>query len=89
MSRSASAAAARGACFALSPRTFQRRLAEAGTTWRDAACRDRAERPLRDSDLPVQSIAAQLGYTDARTLRRAFRRWNGQSPDIFRRTPGA
>ncbi|MGW6120122.1 helix-turn-helix domain-containing protein [Nocardia sp. NPDC055165] len=77
---------------ALSPRTFQRRLAEAGTTWRDevdAARRDRAERPLRDSDLPVQSIAARLGYTDARTLRRAFSRRNGQSPDIFRRTPGA
>ncbi|GAD87120.1 hypothetical protein NCAST_34_02500 [Nocardia asteroides NBRC 15531] len=80
-----SAVAAR---FAASPRTFQRRLAEAGTTWRaevDAARRDRAERLLRESDLPVGSIAARLGYADARTLRRSFQRWTGQSPDAYRR----
>ncbi|KAF0845021.1 AraC family transcriptional regulator [Nocardia caishijiensis] len=74
--------------FAASPRTFQRRLAEAGTTWRDeveAARRERAEHLLRASDLPVQAIAARLGYTDARTLRRAFRRWTGQNPESYRR----
>ncbi|MET9213652.1 MULTISPECIES: helix-turn-helix transcriptional regulator [unclassified Nocardia] len=77
--------------FAASPRTFQRRLAEAGTTWRDevdAARRERAEALLRESDLPVQSIAARLGYSDARTLRRSFQRWTGQSPDTFRRAAG-
>ncbi|MGS2809539.1 helix-turn-helix domain-containing protein [Nocardia sp. MW-W600-9] len=77
--------------FAASPRTFQRRLAEAGTTWReevDAVRRERAERLLRETDLPIRSIAARLGYTDARALRRSFRRWTGQSPDAFRRTTG-
>lgn len=80
--------AAVAARFAASPRTFQRRLAEAGTTWRDevdAARRERAEHLLRASDLPVQAIAARLGYTDARTLRRSFRRWTGQNPETYRR----
>ncbi|MFD3508773.1 helix-turn-helix domain-containing protein [Nocardia sp. NPDC058666] len=74
--------------FAASSRTFQRRLAEAGTTWRDevdAARRERAQHLLRTSDLPVRAIAARLGYTDARTLRRAFRRWTGQNPETYRR----
>ncbi|WP_191094298.1 AraC family transcriptional regulator [Nocardia colli] len=73
---------------AVSPRTVQRRLGEAGTSWRatvDAVRHRRATDLLRDTDLPVRSVAARVGYTDARALRRAFLRWTGHTPDDFRR----
>lgn len=69
------ATVARG--LAISPRTLQRRLGEADTTWRHEldrarqalADRDRADRPTR------ATLARRLGYSDERSLRRAARRW--------------
>ena len=63
---------------AMSPRTLQRRLEHEGTTWRgelDAARRGHAAR-LAGDRVPSTAIAASLGYSDARALRRAVRRWN-------------
>ncbi|MFE9580412.1 helix-turn-helix domain-containing protein [Nocardia sp. NPDC006044] len=73
---------------ALSPRTLQRRLHELNTTWRaevEHVRQQHALHLLRDTGLPVQSVAARVGYSDARALRRAFQRWTGHSPDAFRR----
>lgn len=73
---------------AISPRTLQRRLAEMHTTWSaeiESVRHEQARDLLRDTALPVQAIAARVGYTDARTLRRAFQRWSGQTPDAFRK----
>ncbi|GAB2533009.1 helix-turn-helix domain-containing protein [Nocardia heshunensis] len=70
-----------------SPRTLQRRLHAHGTTWRDELDSVRSEHAvtlLRETDLPVDSIAARLGYSDARALRRAFIRWKGVPPTTFR-----
>jgi AraC-like DNA-binding protein len=64
----------------ISPRTVQRRLAEYGTTWQeqlDTARRVRAERLLGETQLPLRTVAARLGYTDTRSLRRAVQRWDG------------
>jgi AraC-like DNA-binding protein len=75
---------------AISPRTLQRRLAEQGVCWREeieSVRHERAMSLLAETDLPIQSIAVRLGYTDARALRRAFQRWTGRAPDAFRRTP--
>ncbi|MEC3952456.1 helix-turn-helix domain-containing protein [Nocardia sp. CDC153] len=72
----------------MSPRTLQRRLQALGTTWRrevESVRQQNAVRLIRDSDLPVHSVATRLGYTDARTLRRAIRRWTGHSALEFRR----
>lgn len=72
----------------LSPRSLQRRLAEHGTTWREevqAARHDRALKLLRDTNLPLGTVAARLGYSDARTLRRSVNRWLGHSPHVLRR----
>ncbi|MFF2554397.1 helix-turn-helix domain-containing protein [Nocardia sp. NPDC058058] len=72
----------------MSARTLQRRLHEMGTTWRhevELVRYEHAVRLIRDTRLPLQSIAARLGYADARTLRRAIRRWTGQGTDDFRR----
>ncbi|MFF2554622.1 helix-turn-helix domain-containing protein [Nocardia sp. NPDC058058] len=70
-----------------SPRTLQRRLTELGTGWRDEVDRVRRQRAmdlLRETDLTVQAIAARVGFSDARALRRAFVQWTGQSPADFR-----
>ncbi|MFB7718542.1 helix-turn-helix domain-containing protein [Nocardia sp. NPDC056100] len=72
----------------VSPRTLQRRLAEHGTSGRaeiESVRHDRAVRLLLDTELPVGSIAGQLGYSDHRAMGRAFRRWTGQTPDAYRR----
>ncbi|MFF0456130.1 AraC family transcriptional regulator ligand-binding domain-containing protein [Nocardia africana] len=61
---------------AVSPRTLQRRLAESGTTWRREL--DRARRSVAGTVAATttqSALAARLGYSDARALRRAARRW--------------
>jgi len=62
----------------MSPRTLQRRLERDGTSWREEADivrREQATRLLRDG-MPRTAIAAHLGYSDTRALRRAVHRWN-------------
>ncbi|NUR95382.1 MAG: AraC family transcriptional regulator [Kribbellaceae bacterium] len=66
---------------AVSPRTLQRRLAEDGTTWRkelDAARRAAAR--VAPASATQSSLARRLGYSDARALRRAARRWRTDHP---------
>lgn len=46
------------------------------------------ERLLADPEAPLETIAAMVGYSDARALRRAFKRRTGLSPAEFRRTRG-
>ncbi|TMR30713.1 helix-turn-helix domain-containing protein [Actinomadura geliboluensis] len=63
---------------AVSSRTLQRRLHDAGTSWRDEleCVRGRSARLLlEDGALTREAVARRLGYSDARSLRRALRRW--------------
>src|ERR1700728_3741075 len=62
----------------MSPRTLQRRLEDEGTNWRgeaDTLRREQASR-LAGEGLSRADVAACLGYSDARALRRAARRWD-------------
>ncbi|PKM29388.1 MAG: AraC family transcriptional regulator [Gammaproteobacteria bacterium HGW-Gammaproteobacteria-11] len=71
----------------LSERTLHRRLAAEGQPYRALDQRVRrtlAERLLRDSALGLESIAQQLGYAEAASFSRAFKRWTGLSPDQWR-----
>ncbi|GAA2593451.1 AraC family transcriptional regulator ligand-binding domain-containing protein [Actinomadura fulvescens] len=75
---------------AMGPRTLQRRLNEAGTSWREELERLRQRRVdqyLRETSLSVESIAARVGYSDPRALRRAIHRWYGHSPRTVRQNP--
>jgi AraC-like DNA-binding protein len=66
---------------AVSPRTLQRQLAAHGTTWRaelDTA-RQRRAWQARQGGADMASLARQLGYADARSARRAVRRWDARS----------
>ncbi|MGN2636636.1 AraC family transcriptional regulator ligand-binding domain-containing protein [Nocardia takedensis] len=68
---------------ATSPRTLQRRLMEAGTTWRKELDRARDVK-LRQATLagPLSRArqARLLGYSDAGAVRRAARRWAAADP---------
>jgi AraC-like DNA-binding protein len=68
-------------------RTMHRRLIAEGTRFRelDAECRyDIARQLLEHSALAITEIAATLGYAEASVLTRAFRRWSGTTPTLWR-----
>ncbi|MVU81371.1 AraC family transcriptional regulator [Nocardia sp. ET3-3] len=58
-----------------SPRSLQRRLADAGTSWRREVDRARRRRLQRAEHLPRAQQAEFLGYADPASLRRAVNRW--------------
>jgi AraC-like DNA-binding protein len=59
---------------ALSPRSLQRYLDEAGTTYRDvlAHVRERRRAELRAGGVAEPEIARQLGFSDSRAMRRSL-----------------
>ncbi|WP_441960510.1 AraC family transcriptional regulator ligand-binding domain-containing protein [Mycolicibacterium houstonense] len=59
----------------VSHRTLQRRLAEAGTTWRKELDRARKLRLEQQATSSRSAQAEALGFADARGVRRAARRW--------------
>jgi len=72
----------------LSPRTFKRRLQSLGSGYQlllDQVRMERARQLLRESSQPVDIIASSLGYSDASNFSRAFRRWQGMTPALYRR----
>ena len=76
----------------LSVRTLRRRLEEAGTSFREVSDRLRAQaaqRLLHEQGLTVAEASRQLGFSDVRAFRRAFKRWLGQVPGEVRRAGGS
>ncbi len=74
---------------AMSPRTFARRfLATTGTTPYQWLLRQRvqlAQRLLEMSDLPIDAVADQSGFSTAANLRKHFSRAVHTSPQAYRR----
>ncbi len=71
-----------------SSRALRRQLAQHGTGMRTLirdARRRYAKRLLADPNLGLEQVSAQLGYSDARAFRRAFRGWASVSPAEFRK----
>lgn len=71
----------------LSVRTLQRRLDEAGTTYRDALDTvrgDLAREYLHDARIGISEVALLLGFADQRSFHRAFERWTGETPGRWR-----
>ncbi|HQR04098.1 MAG: helix-turn-helix domain-containing protein [Proteobacteria bacterium] len=68
------------AMLAMSESTLRRRLHREGETYStllEDVRRSHAQRYLDRTELPVETIAWRLGFSDASALRRAFRRWTG------------
>lgn len=73
---------------ALSPRTLQRRLREAGLSFSRLVDETRQQlvlHHLRDPNLDLADIAFLVGFSEPGSLGRAFRRWTGQSLGEYRR----
>jgi AraC-like DNA-binding protein len=67
----------------MSIRTLHRRLEEHGLVYEEVANEMRRAQAIPlvvDSELPLKAISEQLGYSDTKAFRRAFRRWTGMAP---------
>jgi AraC-like DNA-binding protein len=67
----------------MSERSLRRRLAEGGRIFREIHDRVRAERALEllhGGTLSVAEIGLEIGFSDPREFRRAFKRWTGMAP---------
>jgi len=72
----------------LSERSLRRKLAESGRIFREIHDRVRAERALQllqGGNLSVAEIGGEVGFSDPREFRRAFKRWTGMAPQEARR----
>lgn len=71
------------ATLGMSPRTLHRRLAQAGHSFgaiQDRVRRQQADMLLIHTRRPIAAIAADLGYSDPREFRRAYKRWTETTP---------
>lgn len=76
------------AALGMHPRTLQRRLRSEGENFeaiKDDVRRDAAVRYLRQTKLPMKTIAAMLGYSELSVLYRSCHRWFGEPPSTVRR----
>jgi len=72
---------------AIAPRSLQRRLSGAGLSYQqllDSTRREAAGEYLSDPRLAIGEVAYLLGYSEPAAFCRAFKRWNGMTPQSFR-----
>jgi len=77
--------------FSMHNRTLNRRLNAFGTGFQQLADEGRfeiARQMLEGSAMEVRQIATMLDYADASAFTRAFRRWSGTTPAVWRATRG-
>jgi AraC-like DNA-binding protein len=78
-----------GAALAIAPPTLRRRLREEGHGFqalKDALRRDAAIDLLARPELALPEIAQRLGFSEASTFHRAFKKWTGVAPGEYRLT---
>jgi AraC-like DNA-binding protein len=71
----------------MSPRTLQRRLKESETTYQallDEVRRESACRLLENTELDAGEVAFLLGFEELNSFTRAFRGWEGVTPNQWR-----
>ena len=72
---------------AVSPRTLQRRLREAGTTFARQQLETRlsvAMDRMRRTDAPLSTIALEVGFSSQQHFSTAFRKAHGEAPSTWR-----
>lgn len=72
---------------ALSPRSLRRKLSDEGHSFRELLENERkslAEQLLSATDMKIEELTVQLGYTDTASFHRAFKRWWGLAPSEYR-----
>ncbi|RAZ93051.1 AraC family transcriptional regulator [Mesorhizobium hawassense] len=71
----------------MSERTLQRRITEEGTSFRELLVNARQElgrQLLADPSADIDEVACLLGYQDTSSFYRAFRDWEGTTPNRWR-----
>ena len=71
----------------MSPPTLRRHLREEGSSFqelKDQLRRDLAIYHLGRTELPIQDIAEQLGFSEPSAFHRAFKKWTGLTPGAYR-----
>ena len=71
----------------MSPRTLHRKLQDAGTSFnelREKLCCELAKNYLNDHGLNISDISYLLGFSQVSAFHRAFKRWMGTTPQIYR-----
>jgi AraC-like DNA-binding protein len=74
---------------AMTPQTLRRRLREEGHGFqalKDALRRDTAIACLTQPELTLIDIANRVGFSEASTFCRAFKKWTGVAPGEYRQT---
>ncbi len=74
--------------FSMHQRTLNRRLKDSGTSFRELYTEARhqtARQLLCDTRSSIENIASLLGYSDTTAFNRAFTRWEGVPPALWRR----
>lgn len=72
----------------MSARSLQRHLQHAGTSLQallDGLRAELAGRYLAETGLSIAEVAFMLGFSEVSTFHRAFKRWTGVTPAVFRR----
>lgn len=72
----------------ISTRTLRQHLASAGTSFRELRNEIRenfATLYLRDTNVPLESIAEKLGFSDQASFTKAYRTWTGKTPGDVRK----
>ncbi len=73
----------------ISSRTLARRLSGHGTSFKkisESIYSELAIKQLSEQNVSIESIALTLGYYDAASFRKAFKRWHGITPSEYRDT---
>lgn len=71
----------------VSQRTLQRRLQDAGSSYKQVVDQTRMEiarRLLSGTGRRIKDVATALGYVEPRSFTRAFERWTGTTPRAYR-----
>jgi AraC-like DNA-binding protein len=71
----------------MSERSLRRQLSDDGRCFRDLLAEARyakARYLLKNTSLPIEDIASQIGYAESAAFIHAFRRWAGVTPGEFR-----
>ena len=72
---------------ATSTRTLSRSLQDISTSYQkilDEVRKEMAIEYLKTSNLPIEEVAALVGYNDPSNFRKAFKRWTGHPPSYYR-----
>lgn len=72
----------------MTPQTLRRRLKEGNTSYqeiKDSIRKDASVYYLSKPDLSIDEIAMLMGFSEASSFHRAFKKWTGKTPSAFRK----